>query len=165
MAFEEEINYTNSMYEQQGKAIINKRPTPVKILKKKLGQVTGFIEKKSTVDYYGTFKSRSIVFEAKSTGELRRFSLNNIHQHQVDHLEKCDKHGAISFMLIKFEKNQSVYLLPSLTVKSFWDRHQKGVRGTASILLEELDIHAYPVSVGRVPVDYLSVVQEVWGIT
>lgn len=61
MAFEKLINLTNEMYQRGGVALINKRPTPVKVIKSKASQVIkGFYEAKSTVDYDGVYKGRAI---------------------------------------------------------------------------------------------------------
>lgn len=163
MAFEQMIDYTNRMYEQKGIAVVNKRPTPVKILGRTGGKITGFLESPSTVDYDGTYRGKSIVFEAKSTAELNRFDLKNIQAHQVEYLSKCHKHGAISFLLIEFAKHRTVYLLPYVTLKHYWDAQAKG--GRKSILISDLDINAYQVESGRVPVDYLAIVDRVWRMT
>nr|BDD46685.1 hypothetical protein 24 [Bacillales bacterium] len=48
--------------------------------------VHGLLEKPSTVDYDGTYMGKSIVFEAKSTKDFKRFPLKNIHDHQVKYL-------------------------------------------------------------------------------
>ncbi|EJS46626.1 recombinase RecU [Bacillus cereus] len=49
MAFEMHINLANKMYQRGGVALINKRPTPVKVLKSKGGRVlNGFYEAKTT---------------------------------------------------------------------------------------------------------------------
>src|SRR5690625_449002 len=94
MNFEQIIDHTNRMYENKGIALINKRPTPVKILgRNSRGMINGFLEKASTVDYDGVYRGKSIAFEAKSTKELNRFDLKNVPDHQVQHLEKVDKHG------------------------------------------------------------------------
>ncbi len=56
--------------------VINKRPTPVKVLKSKGGRVlNGFYEVKSTVEYNGVYKGRAIAFEAKSTENATKFDL------------------------------------------------------------------------------------------
>ncbi|WP_416809021.1 Holliday junction resolvase RecU [Bacillus thuringiensis] len=74
MVFEMLINLANEMYQRGGVALINKRPTPVKVLKSKGGRVlNGFYEAKSTVDYDGVYKGRAIAFEAKSTEKDTRF--------------------------------------------------------------------------------------------
>jgi recombination protein U len=165
MAFEQSLDYTNQFYENQGVAVINKRPTPVKILGQNgRGMINGFLEKPSTVDYDGTYAGRSIVFEAKSTKELTRFPLDNVHEHQVEYLAKCHRCGAISFLLVEFAKHQTVYLLPYEVLAHYWQRAKKGGRGTKSIPLQDFEIHAYEVRPGRVPVDYLAVVGKVWGI-
>ncbi|MFS1511733.1 Holliday junction resolvase RecU [Chengkuizengella sp. SCS-71B] len=163
MGFEQLIDYTNAMYERNGQAVINKRPTPVKILGiLSGGRISGFLQKPSTVDYDGTYQGRSIVFEAKSTKELNRFPLKNIENHQYEYLEKSHKHGAISFILISFEKHRTIYLMPFITLKHYWEGRVKGGRGTQSISLETLDVNGYLIDQGKVPVDYLKVVDQVW---
>lgn len=63
MHFEKLINLSNEMYQREGVALINKRPTPVKVLKSKNGRViNGFYESKSTVDYDGVYKGRAVTF-------------------------------------------------------------------------------------------------------
>lgn len=54
MHFENFINPLNEMYQRGRVALINKRPTPVKVLKSSDGHVlNGFYKAKSTVDYDG----------------------------------------------------------------------------------------------------------------
>ena len=161
MAFEGLIDYSNRMYEQKEIAIIGKAPTPIKVLRTNGNKIVNAVyDTKSIVDYQGTYQGKSIVFEAKSTKELTRFDLKNIHDHQVDYLEKCHRHGAISFLLVEFAKHKTVYLMPYQTFRHFWSIKQKGGRGTQSISLEDFDIHAFEVKPGQVPVDYLKVIEE-----
>ncbi|EJP99414.1 recombination protein U [Bacillus cereus VD142] len=129
-------------------ALINKRPTPVKVLKSKGGRVlNGFYEAKSTVDYDGVYKGRAIAFEAKSTQSLTRFDLSNIAQHQLDYLEKAEKMGAICFFLIEFSKDKSVFVVP--------------LSGKKSIPRADFDIYGYLVNqTERAPVDYLQYIDE-----
>lgn len=163
MAFEQLLDFTNRMYEQQGIAIITKRPTPVKILgRNRNGMIHGYLEKPSTVDYDGTFQGRSIVFEAKSTRELTRFPLDNIHDHQVEYLAKVDKLGGISFLLVEFASHRTIYLVPYQSLEYYWKRKQRGGRGTQSISLEDFEVHMHQVPTGKVPVDYLQVVKKLW---
>lgn len=96
--------------------LINKRLTPVKVLKSKGGRVlNGFYKAKSTVDYDGVYKRHAVAFEAKSTENANRFDLKNIAQHQMYYLEKAEKMGAICFLLIEFSKDKSVFVV-TLTV-------------------------------------------------
>jgi len=163
MAFEQLIDRTNQMYDNMEMAVINKRPTPVKILKQiNRSMISGFLEKPSTVDYDGTFRGRSIVFEAKSVRELNRFDLKNMQDHQVEYLSKCHRAGAISFLLVEFVKHHTIYLMPYETLAHYWTRAQAGGRGTKSIPIEDFNINAYEVASGRVPVDYLKVVNQIW---
>ncbi|CEH29473.1 recombinase RecU [Aneurinibacillus migulanus] len=164
MAFEQRLDYTNQLYENKGIAVINKRPTPIQVLSRTGNKVVGHFKKPSTVDYDGTYAGRSIVFEAKSTKELRRFPLGNIHQHQMDYLRKCHECGAIGFLLIEFATHQKVYLLPYEVLAQCWQGSKKGDRGAKSIPLQDIKMHGYEVHSSQVPVDYLTVVGKVWGI-
>lgn len=164
--FENLIEFSNRQYEARGLAIVNKRPTPVKIMQKlNGGWIKGFLDKQSTVDFDGTIRGgRSIVFEAKQIKKENRFDLKNIEPHQVDYLAKCHALGAISFLLIEFAGLKTVYLLPYETLKYYWERRQKGARGTQSIPLSDLEVNAWVVRSGKVPVDYLPVVNKVWNL-
>lgn len=159
MGFEALIDHSNAMYDRKGIAVINKRPTPVKVLgQNEKGMIHGFYEKSSTVDYDGVYRGRFLVFEAKSTQEKMRFDLSNIQQHQYDYLKKVHLHGGIAFILVYFEKHQLTYLMEFETLKHYWERAQKG--GRKSIRIEDFDIHAHQVDAGRVPVDYLAIIDR-----
>lgn len=164
MDFEALIEFSNRQYETQGLAVINKRPTPVKIIQKLAGGwIKGFVEKQSTVDFDGTVRGgRSIVFEAKQVKSETRFDLRNIEQHQVDYLAKCHKMGGISFVLIEVVAMRTIFLLPYETLNYYWIRKQQGIRGTQSIPFDDLEVNAWVVRSGRVPVDYLPIVNKIW---
>ncbi|MBO1628208.1 Holliday junction resolvase RecU [Bacillus arachidis] len=161
MAFEMLINLSNEMYQREGVALINKRPTPVKVIKSKGSQVkSGFYEAKSTVDYDGVYKGRAIAFEAKSTESLTRFDLKNIAQHQLDYLEKAEKMGAVCFFLIEFSKDKTVFFVPVSVIQSYV-RMSHQSNGKKSIPRADFDIYGYLVNqTERVPVDYLQYIDE-----
>ncbi|PGY16310.1 Holliday junction resolvase RecU [Bacillus cereus] len=161
MHFEKLINLTNEMYQREGVALINKRPTPVKVIKSNGSQViNGFYEAKSTVDYDGVYKGRAIAFEAKSTEKDTRFDLKNIAQHQLDYLEKAEKMGAICFFLIEFSKDKSVFAVPLSIIQSYV-RMSHQPKGKKSIPRTDFDIYGYLVEqTERAPVDYLQYVDE-----
>ncbi|MFB0841826.1 Holliday junction resolvase RecU [Paenibacillus oleatilyticus] len=165
MSFENLIEHTNMQYETMGLAVVNKRPTPIRVTSNKHGRVTGFFEKPSTVDFDGTLAGgRSIVFEAKQVKLETRFELKNIEEHQVEYLEKCHRLGAVSFILVEFESLRTIYLLPYESLKYYWDRRQSGGRGTQSIPLGDFEVNAWEVKPGRVPVDYLPIVYKIWNL-
>ena len=164
MAFENLLNHSNDTYRRKDIAIVNKRPTPIRVIQQAGSKIVGFFERPSTVDYDGTYKGRPIVFEAKATRELARFPLSNIEEHQVKYLQDQARHGAIAFLLIVFEKiNQNTYLVPVSVLTHYWDR-RSNKHGTASIPLNEIEVYGYRVDAGRVPVDYLKAVDKVWGL-
>lgn len=163
MAFEYTLDLCNIMYKSQRIAVINKRPTPVKILEKKGARVTGFLEKNSTVDYDGHVRQRGIAFEAKSTIE-ERFSLKNIEEHQIKYLEDCHMiGGAICFLIVEMQAYRRTFLIPFPVLSDFWERAKAGRRGEQSLTIGELEREAFEVMPGRVPLDYLAVVRRIWG--
>ena len=62
MSLEEDINLSNDYYRDMGIALINKRPTPINIVKvdySKGARITdAYFEKQSTTDYNGVYKGR-----------------------------------------------------------------------------------------------------------
>lgn len=160
MAFEQVIDYSNMLYERRGIAIINKRPTPIKVTSTRNGRIQGFFEKPSTVDYDGTFKGRSIVFEAKSVGQ-NRFPLKNLHDHQAEYLFQTEKHGAISFLLVEFRKQSEIYLMFAKSLESYWRSSKEDVRIARSLPRDAFKLHGHRVTRGRVPIDYLRAIEKV----
>ena len=117
MTLEEELNSSNEYYREIDKAIIYKKPTPIKITKVDYPsrQATtikeAFFTTPSTTDYNGIYKGYYIDFEAKETRSKTSFSLNNIHSHQIDHLKRIKEHGGISFIIVRFTILNKTYLL------------------------------------------------------
>ncbi|WP_164670941.1 Holliday junction resolvase RecU [Virgibacillus doumboii] len=158
-AFENSLNYTNQIYINQGRAVINKRPTPVKVLKSKGTRVlSGFYEEKSTVDYDGIYQGKSIVFEAKSTKE-KRLPFSIIADHQIKYLEQSEKQGAVSFLIVYMNITRETYLVPNNMLQKYIREARNG--GKKSIPLRDLEVYAHLVkSQNGVPLDYLSVVDR-----
>ncbi|MGD8188538.1 Holliday junction resolvase RecU [Brevibacillus ginsengisoli] len=162
-AFEQLLNLTNQQYEAKGIALIHKRPTPVKVLRTRGNLITNAVyDKKSTVDYDGTYKGRAIYFEAKSTREKNRFDLKNIERHQLEHLEKAEHNGAICFFLIEFASYNEVYFVPLSTIRHYFIHVNNG--GRKSIPREDFEYYAYEVTKSkRALLDYLVYVDRMIG--
>ncbi|MGJ9460093.1 Holliday junction resolvase RecU [Oceanobacillus sp. CF4.6] len=159
MDFENTLNYTNQIYINQNRAIINKRPTPVKVLKSKGTRVlSGFYEEKSTVDYDGLYNGRAVVFEAKTT-KLKRLPLDMISNHQVKYLNDAEKQGAISFLIVEMRVTRDVFFIPNNMLQKYVKEAKNG--GHKSIPIRDLEVYAQPVKTQKgVPLDYLSVVDQ-----
>jgi recombination protein U len=161
-AFEDLLNFTNLQYEKAGIALIHKRATPMKPLRRQGFHFLATFEKKSTVDYDGVYRGRAIYFEAKSTREETRFPLDNIEPHQIEHLEKAEKQGAVCFFLIEFAKSHEVFFVPLATVRHYLLHAQNG--GRKSIPREDFDYYAYAVEkTKRAALDYLVHVDKMIG--
>ncbi|WP_339167046.1 Holliday junction resolvase RecU [Brevibacillus sp. FSL L8-0520] len=161
-AFEQLLNFTNLQYERAGIALIHKRPTPMKPLRKQGFHFIATFEKKSTVDYDGVYRGKAIYFEAKSTREETRFPLDNIEHHQITHLERAEQQGAICFFLIEFAKSQEVFFVPLSTIRHYMLHAQTG--GRKSIPKDDFEYYAYAVqNTKRAALDYLLWVDKLIG--
>ena len=129
MSLEEDINLSNDYYRDAGIALINKRPTPINIVKvdySKGARITdAYFEKQSTTDYNGVYKGRYIDFEAKNTKSTTSFPLSNISEHQVVHLKNVLKHGGIAFFIISFQMKDEIYLLDASFVIDFYEHGKR----------------------------------------
>ena len=126
MSLEEDINLSNEYYRDMGIALINKRPTPINIVKvdySRGARITdAYFEKQSTTDYNGVYKGKYIDFEAKNTKSETSFPLSNISEHQIIHLKNVIKHGGIAFFIICFQIKNEVYLLDASFVIEFYEK-------------------------------------------
>lgn len=159
MPFENLINMSNAIYERKGRAVINKRPTPMKIIgRTKGGQHLCVFSEKSTVDYDGVYKGKSIQFEAKSIKE-KRFPLNKVTGGQVEFLNRSEAQGAICFLLIEMRARQTIYLVPNQMLQKYIREAEKGAR--KSIPLDDMEVYAWAVeSRNGIPLDFLQVVDK-----
>lgn len=159
MPFEDLITLSNTIYENKRKAVINKRPTPMKIIgKTKGGQHLCVFSEKSTVDYDGVYQGRSIQFEAKTT-KHKRFDLKLLTNNQIKFLNQTEAQGAICFVLVEIRSLQSVFLVPNQMLRQYVKDAQEN--GRKSIPMDDLEIYAWLVnSKNGVPLAYLDVVDK-----
>lgn len=136
---EDLINRTNEKYMENNLALIQKIPTPITPINidKSTRHITlAYFEQKSTVDYIGVVQGIPVCFDAKECA-VDRFVLQNIHQHQVNFMERFESQGGVAFFLIYFSHKDEFYYLPFEMLKYFWDRAENG--GRKSFLYEELN--------------------------
>jgi recombination protein U len=136
---EDMINRTNEKYRENGLALIQKIPTPITPINidKETRHITlAYFEQKSTVDYIGAVQGIPVCFDAKECA-VDTFSLQNIHEHQVDFMAEFEKQGGVAFFLIYYTHKDVLYYLPYEMLKFFWDRAKDG--GRKSFRYEELN--------------------------
>ena len=139
-ALEELINRTNEKYRDEGLALIQKIPTPITPIE--IDQSTrhitlAYFDQKSTVDYIGAVQGVPVCFDAKECA-TDTFSLQNIHEHQVEFMLDFEKQRGVAFFLIYYTKRDMMYYLRIDDLKVFWDRAKEG--GRKSFRFEEIDI-------------------------
>ncbi len=136
---EDMINRTNEKYAENGLALIQKIPTPITPVKmdKDTRHITlAYFDQKSTVDYIGAVQGIPVCFAAKECA-VDTFSLQNIHEHQIDFMKNFEKQGGIAFILIFYTHKNLLYYLTFEKLYEFWKRATEG--GRKSFRFDELD--------------------------
>lgn len=157
---EELINITIEKYIDSGIALIQKIPTPIKPINidNNTRHITlAYFEQKSTVDYLGVVQGIPICFDAKECN-TDTFPIQNIHEHQVDFMDKFEKQDGISFIIIYYTHKDEMYYLPFSYIKKFYDRSNEG--GRKSFRFEEIDTSYRITSKSGVPVHFLEALQK-----
>ena len=106
---EESINLTNEKYRDAGLALIQKIPTPNTPIEmdKSHGHITlAYFDKKSTVDYIGAVQGVPVCFDANECAK-ETFSLQNVHEHQVEFMRSFEQQQGIAFFLIYYKSLDS----------------------------------------------------------
>ena len=157
---EELINRTNEKYLENGLALIQKIPTPItpiNIDKASRHITLAYFEQKSTVDYIGAVQGIPVCFDAKECS-VNTFSLQNIHEHQVNFMKEFEKQGGISFFIIYYSHKNLFYYLTLKQLLIFWNRAKEG--GRKSFRFDELDLgYVIPKKQG-ILVPYLDMLKQ-----
>ena len=136
---EDLINRTNEKYLENGLALIQKIPTPItpiNIDKENRHITLAYFDQKSTVDYIGAVQGIPVCFDAKECA-VDTFSLQNIHEHQVEFMQNFEKQGGIAFLIIYYSHKDLFYYLNLEQLLIFWKRAKAG--GRKSFRFDELD--------------------------
>lgn len=163
MSLENEINSANEYYRIMDLAYIYKKPTPIKIVKTdypsrdKAVIREAYFTIPSTTDYNGLYKGYYVDFEAKETRNKTSFSLNNIHSHQIKHLENIYRHNGIAFLIVRFTTLNKTFLLLVSDLLEFINNNKR-----KSIPIDFFDKKGYIIKDSLKPtIDYLKVLDKV----
>ncbi|MDD2392112.1 MAG: Holliday junction resolvase RecU [Bacilli bacterium] len=158
IGLEEDLNRTNEYYLIHNIASIYKKPTPITIAKVdyKINIIKeAYFKTPSTTDYNGIYKGKYIDFEAKETN-LNNFPISNIHSHQIKHLETIKNMGGISFIIVRFNRLNEVYLLFTNQLLEFIEKNKR-----KSIPLEYFKTNGYLINYKYNPrLDYLDIIDN-----
>lgn len=160
MDLEKLISDANNYYLSIDKAVIYKKPTPVKIssvtYKNDIPKVDGYLNQKSTLDYVGLYKGKYLDFDVKKTLNKNSFPLSNIHNHQLVHMKRIINHGGITFLIIDI--NNEVYLLKGEDIISFIEENER-----KSIPYDYIKDKGYIIEYSYNPIlDYLKVIDKIY---
>jgi recombination protein U len=115
MGLEDDLNASNEFYNVQGRCLVYKRPTPIRVVRMdhtdKSKITEAYFSQKSTTDYNGVYKGHYLDFEAKETVSRTSFAFANIRPQQITHLSNVLKQGGIAFFIIRMRAYNETYLL------------------------------------------------------
>ncbi len=157
---EDDLNETNEYYLTRNIAVIHKKPVPIQIVNvnypsRSAAVITeAYFRTPSTTDFNGVWNGYHIDFEAKETKSKTSFPLQNIHEHQVEHMKTVMKQGGITFLIVGFTSLERYFVVPYDIIEAKWARMKDG--GRKSITLAEFDSETLEISLGFMPtLDYL----------
>ena len=154
------INRTNTVYRENGLALIQKIPTPitpVEIEKESRHITLAYFEEKSTVDYIGAVQGIPVCFDAKESAQ-DTFALAHIHPHQVAFCREFERQGGIAFFLLGFTERDRNYYLRLSRLMEFLARRDAG--GRKSFRYDELEEEYFLPEKEGVPVPYLELLKK-----
>lgn len=133
MPLEEFIRYSNERYKMHKLAVIDKVPTEFIPIRNAQGKVvTVKVEKKSSVDFIGRYKSYPIAIEAKhtSTDTIR---WDAVQEHQADYLDSfTEEPGTIGMVVVSFGLKRFFAIPWSVWGKAYDERVRTRFRGLKS---------------------------------
>lgn len=160
---EDDLNESNEYYLSQNIAVIHKKPVPIQIVNvnypsRSAAVITeAYFRTPSTTDFNGVWNGKYIDFEAKETKSKTSFPLQNIHEHQIEHMKNVMKQGGITFLIVGFSSLDRYFVVPYDIIERKWARMKEG--GRKSIALAEFESEAFEIELGYMPtLDYLKVI-------
>lgn len=157
---EELINISNEAYREKGLALIQKIPTPITPIEMNSAhnQITlAYFDQKSTVDYIGVVQGIPVCFDAKECAD-KLWSLQNLHEHQMEFMREFERQGGISFIILSFTQFQESYYIPFRDILFFWNRMLNG--GKKSFNYGEIDKKYLIPSKKDIFIHYLECIQR-----
>ncbi len=164
MVLENDLNITNQYYQEKDIAIINKKATPIQVvkvsfnLKKQPTIKEAYFKKPSTTDYNGLYRGKYIDFEAKETKIKKYFPLHNINKQQLKHIKSIIKHQGICFIIVRFTSHNKTYLLKGSSLLEYINTTKK-----KTIPLSFFEEEGYLIKETYLPrIDYLKIVDQIY---
>lgn len=161
MDLESIINKTNEYYISINRALIYKKPTPIKIVQmdKEAKHITSaYFEKKSTTDYNGVYKGLYLDFEAKSTASKTSFPINNFQNNQLNHFKRVINQKGFAFVIIEFSKLEKYYLIKMEDIFKYLEESNK-----KSIPLQLIKEKGMEIKRGiNPPLNYLDIIDVIF---
>ncbi len=127
MTLEDDLNKTNAYYLELDRANVHKKPTPIMVKtvsypsRNKAKITEAYYKTPSTTDYNGVYRAKALDFEAKETQSKTAFALAYLHEHQINHMRSVLRHGAFTFMIIRFTSLNETYFIEASEMLAYID--------------------------------------------
>ncbi|MDQ0513665.1 recombination protein U [Mycoplasmoides fastidiosum] len=111
------VNNTIDWYYMQNIAFFKKNHVPLKLNKidKSNRRIYGQILK-AGLDYYGLYQGQYIEFEVKET-QQPDFMLTQLKKHQFYQMQRIEKFGGITFLILNFLCAEKIYFIPFAAIE------------------------------------------------
>ena len=152
MTLEADLEASNTFYLVNDIAIVHKKPTPITISK------VDYPSRVQAVIKDGVYKGKYIDFDAKETNSKTSFPLENIHPHQIKHLESIARHGGIGFLIVRFTLLNKTFFLSIEKLLEFMNNNKR-----KSIPLDYFEKEGHIINDKYNPrVDYIEVINNLY---
>ena len=160
MSLEADINQSNEYYKVNDIALCYKKPTPIQVVNVEYPRNRireAYFNEPSTLDYTGVYRGYYLEFDAKETQSKTSFPLSNIHAHQLEHIRKVLKFNGIAYLVVRFVKLDTTYLLMGDDLIAFIESNDR-----KSIPVEYFEEHGYIIDVKYAPrLDYIKIIDKI----
>src|SRR5699024_5908706 len=120
----------------------------------------GYFQQSSTTDYNGIYRGKYIDFEVKETRNKTLFPLNNIHDHQMQHMKSILKHDGICFIIVRFSIYDENYFVPLEDIIPYWNEREKERN---SIPYKDFEKIGYLIPFSyQARIDYLKIINHLY---
>ena len=145
-AWEAQLALIHARYTSTGYALVGKLPAPFKVLHPQhSGRMVGFWEARGLPDYLICSRGWTLLAEAKSSREPRRWPYKELHRHQAEAMDALCLQGPrmAGLLLLHSDTAHTAYALAWADIRAAWwawssTPSGRSAPGTASISWEEV---------------------------
>lgn len=142
-SWETQLEQLHNLYLRTRQAVVFRSPIEVKITRRTARGVRGHLTGKGPPDYTGVVGPLAVLAEAKTSAKTR-WPMEKLQVHQAERMTQWEDQDPrnVAMILLWMRQQNTRLILPWEDFRDRWWRwhdHDQGVRGKASLTLEQLD--------------------------